>query len=62
MINVAVFDYGNIGSGVVQVIKNNQAIVNKKTDSEIDVKYVLDLRDFPGDPYENILVHDVNII
>jgi len=62
MINVAVFGYGNIGSGVVQVIKNNQAIVNKKTDSEIDVKYVLDLRDFPGDPYENILVHDVNII
>lgn len=62
MINVAVFGYGNIGSGVVQVIKTNQALVNKKTDNDIQVKYVLDLRDFPGDPNENILVHDVNII
>ncbi len=62
MINVAVFGYGNIGSGVVQVIKTNQALVNKKTDNEIRVKYVLDLRDFPGDPNEDILVHDVNII
>lgn len=62
MINVAVFGYGNIGSGVVEVIKRNQALVNKKTDNEIRVKYVLDLRDFPGDPNENILVHDVNII
>lgn len=62
MINVAVLGYGNIGSGVVQVIKTNQALVNKKTDNEIRVKYVLDLRDFPGDPNEDILVHDVNII
>ena len=62
MINVAVLGYGNIGSGVVQVIKTNQALVDKKTDNQIRVKYVLDLRDFPGDPNENILVHDVNII
>ncbi len=62
MINVAVLGYGNIGSGVVEVIKTNQALVNQKTDNEIQVKYVLDLRDFPGDPIEKILVHDVNVI
>ncbi len=62
MVNVAVFGYGNIGSGVVELIKTNQAIVNRKTDSEISVKYVLDLRDFPDDPVEKILVHDVNVI
>ena len=52
MVNVAVLGYGTVGSGIVEVIKNNQAMVNQKSGAEIDVKYVLDLRDFPGDPYE----------
>lgn len=62
MVKVAVLGYGNIGSGVVTVIQENQAIIEKKIDNEIEVKYVLDLRDFPGDPMEDRLVHDVNII
>lgn len=62
MVNVAVLGYGNIGSGVVEVIRTNQEIVNRKAGSELRVKYVLDLRDFPGDPIEKILVHDVNVI
>lgn len=62
MVKVAVLGYGNIGSGVVTVIQENQKIIEKKIDNEIEVKYVLDLRDFPGDPMEHKLVHDVNII
>lgn len=62
MVKVAVLGYGNIGSGVVTVIQENQAIIEKKIDNEIEVKYVLDLRDFPGDSMEHKLVHDVNII
>ena len=62
MANIAVLGYGTVGSGVVEVIKTNQAIVNKNAGEEIRVKYVLDLRDFPGDPVEEILVHDYDII
>ena len=62
MVKVAVLGYGNIGSGVVTVIQENQKIIERKIDNEIEVKYVLDLRDFPGDPMEHKLVHDVNII
>ena len=62
MVNVAVLGYGTVGSGIVEVIKNNQAMVNQKSGAEIDVKYVLDLRDFPGDPYENLVVHDYEVI
>ena len=62
MINVAVLGYGTVGSGVVEVINKNQDIVNKRAGQEIKVKYVLDLRDFPGDPVQEILVHDYNII
>ena len=62
MVNVAVLGYGTVGSGIVEVIKNNQKLVNQKSGAEIDVKYVLDLRDFPGDPYENLVVHDYEVI
>ncbi len=62
MVNVAVLGYGTVGSGVVEVIKTNQNVVNKKSGQEIHVKYVLDLREFPGDPVMDILVHDYDVI
>lgn len=62
MINIAVLGYGTVGSGVVEVIGTNQDIVNKKSGAEIVVKYILDLRDFPGDPNEDKVVHDYNLI
>lgn len=62
MVKVAVLGYGTVGSGIVEVIKTNQEMVNKKTGDEMDVKYILDLRDFPGDPYEKLVVHDVDVI
>ena len=62
MLNVAVLGYGTVGSGVVEVIRSNQDVVNRNAGQEINIKYVLDLRNFPGDPVEKILVHDYNII
>lgn len=62
MINIAVLGYGTVGSGVVEVINTNHASINKKAGDEINIKYVLDLRDFPGDPVEKILVHDYEVI
>ena len=50
MIQVAVLGYGTVGSGVVEVIEKNKAEINKKSGEELNVKYILDLRDFPGDP------------
>ena len=62
MINVAVLGYGTVGSGVVEVIEKNKQKILERTGVELGVKYVLDLRDFPGDPYEDKIVHDVNLI
>ena len=62
MIQVAVLGYGTVGSGVVEVIEKNKAEINKKSGEALNIKYILDLRDFPGDPYENNVVHDVNVI
>lgn len=62
MINVAVLGYGTVGSGVVEVIESNNTEVSGKAGEEMHVKYILDLRDFPGDPYEDKVIHDFNVI
>ncbi|MBQ8730592.1 MAG: homoserine dehydrogenase [Lachnospiraceae bacterium] len=62
MINVAVLGYGTVGSGIVEVINTNKELISNRVGEEINVSYVLDLRDFPGDPVEKILVHDVDVI
>ncbi|MFI3176143.1 MAG: homoserine dehydrogenase [Eubacteriales bacterium] len=62
MVNVAVLGYGTVGSGVAEVIWKNQELVNKKAETEVNLKYVLDLREFPGDPVEQVLVHDYQVI
>ncbi len=62
MIHVAVLGYGTVGSGVVEVIETNKESINRKIGNEINVKYILDLREFPGDPYEKKVVHDFDII
>ena len=62
MIKVAVLGYGTVGSGIVEVINTNKELIAKRVGEEISVAYVLDLRDFPGDSVEEILVHDVDVI
>ena len=62
MINIAVLGYGTVGSGVVEVITRNQESINQKAGEEINIKFVLDLRDFPGDPVQEKIVHDYQVI
>ena len=62
MVNIAVMGYGTVGSGVVEVINTNGARINQRIGEELCIKYVLDLRDFPGDPIQEKIVHDFDII
>lgn len=60
---VAVMGYGTVGSGVVEVLKkNHDSIVKKSMQKELELKYILDLRDFPGDPNEDKFTKDFNVI
>ena len=58
MINVAILGYGTVGSGVFEVLNTNKESITRRAGEELNVKYVLDLRDFPGQPVEEVLVHD----
>lgn len=62
MVNVAVLGYGTVGGGVVEVIEKNNDVISKRVGDKVNIKYILDLRDFPGDPYEAKVVHDYNTI
>lgn len=55
---IAVMGYGTIGSGVVEVLNINQEKIAKRAGEPVEVKYVLDLRDFPGSPIEDRLIKD----
>lgn len=62
MIRAAILGYGNIGGGVAEVITKNQDQVAKAVGDSVEIKYVLDLREFPGDPMEKKVVHDIDTI
>ena len=55
---IAVMGYGTIGSGVVDVLRINKDKITQRAGEPVEVKYILDLRDFPGDPMEELIVHD----
>ncbi len=59
---IAILGFGTVGSGVYEVLKTNYETITKRAGVEIDIKYVLDLRTFPGQPVEEVLVHDFDQI
>ncbi len=62
MIKAAVLGYGTVGRGVYNVIRENKELVNERAGQEIEIKYVLDLRTFPGDPVEKVLTDNFDDI
>lgn len=59
---IAVLGYGTVGSGVVEVLETNKKSIEKRAGQPIHVKYVLDLRDFFGQPIQERIVHDYETI
>lgn len=62
MSKIAVLGFGVVGSGTVEVFYNNKEGICQKAGKDLDIKYILDLRDFPESPYSNKLVKDFDII
>lgn len=62
MVKVAVMGHGVVGSGVVEVLMKNHNGIERRAKEGIEVKYILDLRDFPELPYADKFVKDINVI
>lgn len=62
MVQVAVMGYGVVGSGVVEVLTEHHDSIAKRAKEEINIKYILDIRDFPGSPFSDKFTKDFNDI
>ena len=62
MFNIAILGFGTVGSGVYEVIKENNGLLKQKTGEDIAVKKILDIREFAGSEWESLVVHDIKEI
>lgn len=61
-VKIAVLGHGVVGSGVVELFFRNKKSIEKRAGGEMDIKYILDLRDFPDSPYKEKFTKDFNDI
>lgn len=62
MVEIAVMGYGVVGSGVVEVLTNHAENIAKRAKEQINIKYILDLHDFPGSPFESKFIKSFDTI
>ena len=62
MINVAILGFGTVGSGVYEILKKNPDAIAKKAGDILNIKYILDIRDFDDHPEKNLFTKDYNDI
>ena len=62
MISIALLGFGCVGSGTAEVLTENKKIIEERLGCEYQIKYILDLREFPDSPFGNLIVHDFNTI
>lgn len=58
MINIAILGFGVVGSGTAEVLTENKKIIEERLGCEYNIKYILDLRDFPNSPFSSLITHD----
>lgn len=62
MVKIAVLGYGTVGSGVAQVLFENKQSIASSVGQEVEIKYILDVRDFSASPYGGTFVKDFSVI
>lgn len=59
MIRIALLGFGVVGSGTAEVLTENRALLASRAGEEIDIRYILDRREFPDHPLGDRVVHDI---
>lgn len=62
MFDIAILGFGTVGSGVMEVIEKNSDMISQNAAQDIRVKYIVDVRDFTGNPYANLIIKDFSIV
>ena len=59
MVNIAILGFGVVGSGTAEVLTENKKLIEAKLGTSINIKYILDLREFPDSPFGHLVIHDL---
>ena len=62
MIDIAIMGHGTVGSGVAEILINENKRISDAAESPLNVKYILDLRKFDNLPYSEKFINDFEII
>ena len=62
MAKIAILGFGTVGSGVYEVLRRNAASVSRRAGEPVEVKYILDPKDFTGNPVEPLVVKSIDVI
>ena len=62
MVKVAILGFGTVGSGVAEVLTMNADNITRTSGREIGIKYIVDVREFPGNPFEKYMVKDFSLV
>ena len=62
MVKVAILGFGTVGSGVYEIIKTNTTGLKRKSGSDIEIKYILDIREFDDHPEKHLFTKNYDDI
>lgn len=62
MAKIAILGFGTVGSGVLEVLRRNAQAIRRRAGEEIEVKYILDIRDFSAHPDAALFVNNIDVI
>ena len=62
MAKIAILGFGTVGGGVLEVLRRNAASVSRRAGQPVEVKYILDIRDFSAHPDAALFVDNIGII
>ena len=62
MAKIAILGFGTVGSGVLEVLRRNAQAICRRAGEGIEVKYILDVRDFSAHPDAGLFVNNVDVI
>ena len=62
MVKLAILGFGTVGTGVAEVLSQNAQTIYAHAAEDIELKYILDIRDFPESPFAEKVIHDFSVV
>ncbi|WP_307998948.1 homoserine dehydrogenase [uncultured Gemmiger sp.] len=62
MAKIAILGFGTVGSGVLEVVRRNAASIARRVGEPVEVKYILDVRDFSASPDAALFTDSIDTI